>query len=102
MQKLKDYLTIKGWKNDLQETVRDVNDISILIRRVIGLSRYGFKDEKEMTSREREDLLFRSTALWFDNEQEFLCYAMTNEYPLGRCTIGYGRKERRYDDSIFF
>ena len=78
-----------------------LNDLGILVRRAFGLSHYGFeKTGGEMTSSEREDLAWRSSALWFDNEKEFQAYAMTNYWPLGRCLIGHGKNARRYDDTL--
>lgn len=100
MQKAKDYLTSNGWKADLEETVKDFKDIGILVKRALGLSHYGFKNGGEMTSKESEDLAWRSSALWFDNEQAFQAYAMSNYLPLGRCLIGHGKNARRYDDTI--
>ena len=100
IQKTKNYLTLEGWRADLEETVRDIKDIRILVKRTLGLSHYGFKNGKEMTSRELEDLSWRVSALWFDNEEEFQAYAMNNKLPLGRCLIGFGKKSRRYDDSL--
>ena len=100
MQKAKDYLTLKGWKADLEKTIRDFKDIGILAKRALGLSHYGFKDGGEMTSRELEDATWRASALWFNNEQEFRVYAMTNYWPLGRCLIGHGKNARRYDDTL--
>ena len=100
MQKAKDYLTLKGWQADLEETARNVKDIGILAKRALGLSHYGFKNGGEMTSREREDLSWKANALWFDNEREFQLYAMTHKLPLGRCLICFGKNERRYDDTL--
>ena len=101
MRKAKDYLTSKGWKADLEETVNDLKDIGILVKRVVGLSYYGLKKwGGEMTSRELEDFSWRANAYWFDNEQEFQVYAMTNYWPLGRCLIGHGKNERRYEDTF--
>jgi len=100
MQKTKEYLTFKGWKADLEETARDFKDIGILVKRALGLSHYGLKNGGEMTSRELEDLGWRASALWFDNEQEFQVYAMKNYWPLGRCLIGHGKNARRYDDTL--
>ena len=100
MQKAKDYLTSKGWKADLEETVNDLKDIGVLVKRAVGLSHYGFKNGGEMTSKERKDLAWRSGALWFDDEQEFQVYAMTNYWPLGCCLIGHGKNARRYDDTF--
>ncbi|MDP2925456.1 MAG: hypothetical protein Q8N99_03725 [Nanoarchaeota archaeon] len=100
MQKTKDYLTLKGWKADLEKTVRDFKDIGILVKRTLGLSHYGFKNGGEMTSRELEDTAWRASALWFDSEQEFQVYTMTNYWPLGRCLIGHGKNARRYDDTL--
>ncbi len=100
MQKTKDYLTSKGWKADLEETVRDFKDVKILVKRALGVSHYGFKNGGEMTSKESEDLAWKSSARWFDNEQDFQVYAATNYWPLGRCLIGHGKTARRYDDII--
>ncbi len=101
MQKAKDYLTSKGWKADLEETVKDFKDIGISVKRALGLSHYGLpKWGGEMTSRELEDVAWRASALWFDNEQDFQVYAMTNYWPLGRCLIGHGKNARRYDDTL--
>ena len=100
MQKAKDYLTSKGWKADLEETVNDLKDIGVLVKRAVGLSHYGFKNGGEMTSREREDLAWQSSALWFDNEKDFQVHLMTNYWPLGRCLIGHGKNARRYDDTL--
>ncbi|MBI2631461.1 hypothetical protein HYW75_00470 [Candidatus Pacearchaeota archaeon] len=101
MQKLTDYLKAEGWKKDIKETFRDIKDISILVKRALGLSHYGFeKNGGEMTSREIEDFSFRSSALWFNTEEDFQVYAMSNKWPLGRCVIGWGKNERRYDDTI--
>ncbi len=103
MQKLKDYLTLKGWKADLEETLRDIKDVGILIKRTVGLSYYGLPGwGGEMTSRELDDFCWRSKALWFNNEKEFQLYAMQNKYPLGPCLIGWGKNERRYDDTVIF
>ena len=102
MQNAKNYLTLKGWKADLDETVNDLKDIGIVVKRALGLSSYWFENEEEMTSKEREDLCFRSTAYFFGNEQDFLVYAMTHPFPLGRSVIGYGKDPRRYDDSALF
>ncbi len=100
MQKAKDYLTSKGWKADLEETIRDFKDVKLLVKRALRLSHYGFKNGGEMTSRENEDLSWRASAIWFDNEQEFQVYAMANYRPLGRCLIGHGKNARRYDDTL--
>ncbi|MEK6933307.1 MAG: hypothetical protein AABW75_00335 [Nanoarchaeota archaeon] len=100
MQKAKDYLTSKGWKADLEETIRDFKDVKILVKRALGLCHYGFKNGGEMTSRELKDLSWRTSALWFENEQDFQVYAMKNHWPLGRCLIGYGENARRYDDTL--
>jgi len=100
MQKTKDYLTLKGWKADLDETRRDLKDMGIILKRLLGLSHYGFKKGREMTSRELEDLDWRASAFWFGDEQEFQSYAMTNYWPLGRCLIGHGKNARRYDDTL--
>ena len=101
MQKAKNYLTSKGWKADLEEIVRNFKDVKVLVKRELGLSHYGFeKTGGEMTSRERDDFAWRANALWFDNEQEFQVYLMTNYWPLGRCLIGYGKNARRYDDTL--
>ena len=100
MQKVKEYLTLKGWKADLEETVRDFKDIGILVKRALGLSHYGFKNGGEMTSGECEDFAWRASAFLFDNEQEFQVYALTHKLPLGRCLIGWGKNERRYDDTL--
>jgi len=98
MQRAKDYLTLEGWKSDWEETKRDLKDIGILVRRELGLSHYGFKNNGEMTSGEIKDLSFRASALWFSDENEFLVYSLTHKFPLGRCVIGYGKNEKRYDD----
>jgi len=100
MQKLKNYLTSKGWKTDLEETIEDFKDAKILVKRTLGLSYYGFKNGGEMTSRESKDLAWISSALWFNDEEEFQLYALTHESPLGRCLIGFGKKERRFDDTL--
>jgi|SRR3989344_3326930 len=100
MQKAKNYLSLKGWKADLEKTIRDFKGMGILARRVLGLSHYGFKNGGEMTSREVEDVAWRASALWFDNEQEFQVYMMTHKLPLGRCVMGHGKNERRYDDTL--
>ncbi|MBS3093001.1 hypothetical protein J4456_00285 [Candidatus Pacearchaeota archaeon] len=100
MQKAKDYLSLEGWKADLEETVRDVKDTGILVKRMLGLSHYGFKNGGEMTSRELKDFIWRTSALWFKDDKEFQIYAMTNKLPLGRCLIGWGKNERRYDDTL--
>ncbi|MBI4453718.1 hypothetical protein HY636_03680 [Candidatus Woesearchaeota archaeon] len=101
MQNTKDYLTLKGWKADLEETIRNFKDSGILVKRIAGLSYYGLqKWGGEMTSGELEDFSWRSSALWFDNERDFQFYAMSNYWPLGRCLIGHGKNARRYDDTI--
>ena len=101
MQKAKDYLTSKGWKVDLEETVNDLKDIGILVKRAVGLSYYGSKKYGgEMTLRELEDSSWNASALWFNSEPEFQVYAMTHEWPLGRCVIGYGKNATRYDDTL--
>lgn len=100
MEKARNYLTSKGWKADLEETVRDFKDVKVLVKRALRLSHYGFKNGGEMTSREQEELAWISSALWFENEQEFQVHAMTNYWPLGRCLIGYGKKARKYDDTL--
>jgi hypothetical protein len=100
MQKARDYSTLKGWETKLEETTRDFKDLGILVRRTLGLSHYGFKNGGEMTSREREDVNWRASARLFSTEQEFQLYAMTHEWPIGRCVIGHGKNARRYDDTI--
>lgn len=101
MEKAKDYLTLKGWKADLEKTVRDFKDIEILVKRTVGQSYYGLaKWGGEMTSTELEDFNWRASALWFNNEQDFQAYAMSNYLPLGRCLIGHGNNARRYDDTL--
>src|SRR3989344_800168 len=102
MQKIKNYLTLNGWKKDLDETMTDFKDIKVLVRRGLGLSHYGYGDGREMTSRELDDFSWRQGALWFSDEQEFQNYMMKNKFPLGRCVIGFGKNERRYDDADFY
>lgn len=101
MQKIKNYLSLEGWKADLEQTLTDLKDIKILTKRTLGFSHYGFKNGAEMTSREVEDFCWKQNALWFDNEEEFQIHAMTNLLPLGRCLIGHGKNARRYDDTLF-
>jgi len=86
----------------MQKVKENLKDIGILVRRALGFSHYGFeKTGGEMTSREREDLAWRSSALWFDNEQDFQVYAMTNYWPLGRCLIGHGVEiPKRYENGL--
>ncbi len=100
MESIEAYFTREGWKADLEKTFVDIKDLSILVKRTIGLSEYGYKSGQEMTSKEREDLLFVSKSLWFDSEREFQIYAMTNKFPLGPCLIYEGKASRRFDDSI--
>ena len=100
MQKARNYLTSKAWKADLEETVRDFKDVKVLVKRALGLSHYGFKNGGEMNSREREELAWRSSALWFGTEQAFQVHVITNYWSLGRCLIGYGKNARKYDDTL--
>ena len=103
MESIKSYLTIDGWKADLEKTLTDVKDIGILARRVLGISDYGLpKFGGEMNSKETKRFVWDSTALWFNNEQKFQNYATTNYWPLGRCLIWNGKNARRYDDSALF
>lgn len=103
MEKLQDYLTKEGWKKDWLQTKTDFNDLSVLTRRTLGLSHYGLpKFGEEMTSREFREFCFDSSALWFNNDEEFKTYMMTNKFPLGRAKIGFGRTARRYDDTHSF
>ena len=74
MQKAKNYLSLKGWKADLEKTIRDFKGMGILARRVLGLSHYGFKNGGEMTSRELKDFNWKATALWFGTEKDFQPY----------------------------
>ena len=101
MQKAKDYLTLNGWKADLEETARDIKDTKVLVKRLLGLSHYGFKNNGEMTSRKQEDLAWISSAFLFENEKKFGVYQRTSKWPLGHGIIGHGKHERRYDDGMF-
>ncbi len=86
--------------NDLQQTKTDLSDLSILARRAVGLSYYGFKNGREMTSREKKEFLWDLTALWFPSQQEFTNYLSQNLWPVGRCKVGWGKNALRYDDSL--
>lgn len=97
MQKTKDYLTLKGWKADLDETLRDFKDAGILVNRALGYPNYKLP---RRTSREFKDFKWRASALWFDNEEDFQVYAMSNYWPLGRCLIGHGKNAKKYDDTV--
>ncbi len=112
MEKLTDYLTKEGWQRDLDRTSVDFKDLGILARRACGVSQYGIQTKSltslsdvicEMTSRERKAFEFDSQSLWFSTEQEFDAYARNNLFPLGKCTIGFGRKNvRRFDDTALW
>jgi len=79
MQKTRDYLTLKGWKVDLEETAKDFKDIGILVKRALGLSykygRYGFEESGEMTSRELEADVIRPVP---DRDYGFLTADVVN------------------------
>lgn len=93
------YLTFKGWKADLKETLTDFSDPGILIKRqfIHSDSKYG-----DLTSKEIEDIVFEACALWFLSEKEFKLYQATHKWPLGPCLIYDGKKKRRFDDTKLF
>ena len=111
MEKLTDYLTQEGWQKDLDKTQVDFKDLGILTRRTLGFSQYGIQTKSitslsdvicEMTSRERKEYEFDSQSLWFSTEQEFDAYARNNLFPLGKCTISFGKNVRRFDDTALW
>jgi len=99
MRKAKTYLTGKGWKADLNETVKDFKDLAIIIKRNFKPSddKYG-----NLTSREIDRFVEYSNSLLFFSEADFQLYAMTNKWPIGPCLIyDFDKKtERRFDDSF--
>jgi len=85
-------------EEDFRQTKVDFQDLSILVRRVFGLSHYGHKDGGEMTSREREDYILRQNSLWFSSENDFQLYLKTHKVPIGPCVVGQGKTVIRYND----
>ena len=99
MQKAKEYMFLKGWKEDLEQTLTDFQDLATIVKRNLKPSDKKFDN---LTSREMEAMVENANSLIFYGERDFLQYAMTNKWPLGPCIIYEGRNKRKFDDSFMF
>ena len=97
MQKIKRYFSVNGWKDDLDETINDIKDLAIIVRRNV---RYSDNFYEDLTYRERRRLAEDANSLIFLSERDFQMHIRTNIWPVGRCVIYEDGKRRVFDDSF--